>query len=163
MTPRRRSRVHRIGLISDTHGLLRPRVHEAFAGVEAILHAGDVGGEEILTELALIAPVHAVFGNTDTPGEGGLVGSLVHKAGQLRIRVVHGHLFGKPTAEALVKAYQEDVIVFGHTHRQEVSRLDSRLVVNPGAAGAARFDLPPSCAVLMTCGFETEVEVIPLA
>ena len=56
---------HVVGLISDTHGLLRPRVHEALAGVELILHAGDVGGDEILDELSLIAPVLAVFGNTD--------------------------------------------------------------------------------------------------
>lgn len=163
MTPRRRQGVHRIGLISDTHGMLRPGVHEIFAGVEAILHAGDVGGEEILTELALIAPVRAVFGNTDSPGAAGLVGSFVHKAGHLRIRVVHGHLFGQPTPKLLSEAYSEDVIVYGHTHRPDVSRLNFQLIVNPGAAGAARGEYPPSCAILITSGVEVEVEVFPLA
>ncbi|MGH7488647.1 MAG: metallophosphoesterase family protein, partial [bacterium] len=62
-----------LGLISDTHGLLRAGVHEALSGVEMILHAGDVGGREILEELRLIAPVKAVFGNTDAPGDPELV------------------------------------------------------------------------------------------
>ena len=63
------SSTHRIGLISDTHGLVRASVHPALAGVEMILHAGDVGGDEILEELRLIAPVHVVAGNTDIPGQ----------------------------------------------------------------------------------------------
>ena len=66
------SEPHIVGLISDTHGLIRPGVHEALKGVELILHAGDVGWPDILAELGLIAPVRAVFGNTDPPGEAGL-------------------------------------------------------------------------------------------
>src|SRR6476469_1551949 len=72
--PGTRARV--IGVISDTHGLLRPDVHTALSGVELILHAGDVGGDEILIELGLIAPVRAVYGNTDAPGHPGLAAAI---------------------------------------------------------------------------------------
>ncbi len=65
-----------VGLISDTHGLLRPEVFDVFHGVDLILHAGDVGGREIVTQLRTIAAVHAVYGNTDRPGEPGLADSI---------------------------------------------------------------------------------------
>ena len=138
----------RVGLISDTHGLLRPDVHTALAGVELILHAGDVGGDEILDQLALIAPVHAVYGNTDTPGDPRLRGAIDIVVGGLRIHVSHGHELGSPKPEKLLARYAADVIVYGHTHKPLITRADGRLVVNPGAAGAARFDLKPSVAIL---------------
>ncbi|MEY3702022.1 MAG: hypothetical protein RI891_1314, partial [Gemmatimonadota bacterium] len=77
--------VVRIGLISDTHGLLRPEVHAAFTGVDRILHAGDVCGDEILDELALIAPVQAVFGNCDVPGDPRLAEALALTIDGVRI------------------------------------------------------------------------------
>ena len=86
-----------LGLISDTHGLLRPRVYEALSGVELILHAGDVGGQDILTELRLIAPVKAVFGNTDPPGDPELVREILVEIGGARVHVSHGHEVGSPT------------------------------------------------------------------
>ncbi len=137
-----------IGLISDTHGLLRASVHEALAGVDMILHAGDVGGSDILHELRMIAPVQAVFGNTDPVDDPELSESFVAQAGGVAIRVVHGHGLGSPTPAKLVAAYTEPIIVYGHTHRQLIERLGDQLVINPGAAGARRFNLAPSVARL---------------
>lgn len=154
----------RIGLISDTHGLLRPDVSNALAGVDVILHAGDVGGDEILLELALIAPVRAVFGNTDPPGAHGLAARIDDIFDGVRVHVSHGHELGAPRVEFLLAAYDADVIVYGHTHKQLVHRAsDGRLVVNPGAAGAARFDLEPSVARLTIERGRADVEIVPLS
>lgn len=152
-----------IGLISDTHGLVRPEVHSALAGVELILHAGDVGGAEILDELALIAPVRAVYGNTDAPWDGGLVPAIDIELGGLRVHVSHGHEVGKVTPANLAKAYDADVIVYGHTHIQKISRVGGRLIVNPGAAGPRRFNLDASVARLTIERGVAEIEIISLA
>jgi uncharacterized protein len=151
-----------VGLIADTHGLLRAEVHDALAGVALILHAGDVGGDAILDELALIAPVSAVSGNTDAPGNPRLERAIEREIGGLRVHVSHGHELGSPTPPALLAAYAADVIVYGHTLRQLVSRADGRLVVNPGAAGARRFALLPSVARLTILNGAAEAEIIPL-
>jgi uncharacterized protein len=87
--------VHRIGLISDTHGLLRPACTTRSRGVELILHAGDVVGDEILDELALIAPVQAVYGNCDARGSAAS-GAARPRMGGVRIHVSHGHELGAP-------------------------------------------------------------------
>src|SRR3954465_14310588 len=154
--------VHVIGLISDTHGLVRADVHTALAGVELILHAGDVGGDEILDELTLIAPVLAVYGNTDAPGDPRLAESVERTIGGVRIHVSHGHELGSPTPAKLLARYAADVIVYGHTHQQLVTRADGRLVVNPGAAGARRFKLEPSVARLTIASGRAEVELVAL-
>jgi len=151
-----------IGLISDTHGLLRPSVHGALSGVSLILHAGDVGGQEILDELGLIAPVHAVFGNTDPQGDPSLRDSIELEAGGLSIHVSHGHELGSPTPARLFDAYPQDIIVYGHTHRQGVVAAGGRLVVNPGAAGQKRFSLMPSVARLVIADGKAEVEIVTL-
>ena len=151
-----------IGLISDTHGLLRPSVHRALEGVDVILHAGDVGGEDILTELRIIAPVQAVYGNTDPIDDPSLQDTFVVRHGGLDIRVIHGHQLGSPTPAKLLSAFAEAVIVYGHTHKQLVTRADSRLVVNPGAAGARRFNLEPSVARLTIENAIPEVELVIL-
>jgi len=152
-----------LGLISDTHGLLRPRVYEALSGVELILHAGDVGGQDILTELRLIAPVKAVFGNTDPPGDPDLVSEILMEVGGKRVHVSHGHEVGSPTPAALAARYDADVVVYGHTHRQLVTKLDGRLFVNPGAAGPKRFNLKPSVAKLTLEMGNTRVEIIDIS
>jgi uncharacterized protein len=152
-----------LGLISDTHGLLRPRVYEALGGVELILHAGDVGGPDILTELRLIAPVKAVFGNTDPPGDPELVGEILLDVGGTRVHVSHGHEVGSPTPVVLAARYDADVVVYGHTHRQLVTNLEGRLFVNPGAAGPKRFNLKPSVAKLTIEQGETRVEIIDIS
>ena len=138
-----------IGLIADTHGMLRPAVHEALAGVAMILHAGDVCSDTILDELALIAPVQAVYGNCDAPWDPGLAAERVVAVEGVRIHVSHGHEVGRPNAARLIERYPDfDVLVYGHTHVQKVERVGSVLVVNPGAAGPRRFDLQPSVARL---------------
>lgn len=153
----------RIGLISDTHGMVRADVHRALAGVTRILHAGDVGGDEILDELALIAPVTAVVGNCDDPWDPRLSERLDLEIGGLRVHVSHGHELGRPRSAQIAVAYDADVCVYGHTHRQLVERVDGRLIVNPGAAGARRFDLVPSVGVLTITGGVADVEIVPLA
>jgi putative phosphoesterase len=154
--------MHQIGLISDTHGLVRPQVHTALAGVELILHAGDVGGDDILRELALIAPVEAVYGNTDAPGQPILHQRIERSFDNIRILVTHGHELGRPKPEQLFERYDADVIVYGHTHRQVIAHEGKRWVINPGAAGPRRFDLQPCVAKLTIDNGEVHAELIPL-
>ena len=151
-----------VGLISDTHGLVRPGVFAALEGVELILHAGDVG-EGVLEELAAIAPIHAVRGNTDPPGFPGLEESLELELQGTRVHVSHGHELGSPTPDKLLAAYSADVIVYGHTHRQLVVNADGRWVINPGAAGAQRFKLRPSVARVSLALGKVDVELVELS
>jgi uncharacterized protein len=151
-----------IGLISDTHGLVRPAVHDALAGVELILHAGDVGGDDVLDELSTIAPVFAVSGNTDPPGHPRLVPSIQREIDGVTVHVSHGHEVGSPTPERLFKRYSADVLVYGHTHRQLVTNSGRRWAVNPGAAGPRRFDLKPSVARMTIEDGNVSVELVPL-
>jgi len=151
-----------IGLISDTHGLVRPDVHTALAGVELILHAGDVGGDDILDELQLIAPVRAVYGNTDPPGDPRLTESIEIAIGGVRVHVSHGHEVGSPTPAKLLGRYNADVIVYGHTHKQLLTSAGGRWLVNPGAAGPRRFDLMPSVARMTIRGRDVEIEIVSL-
>ncbi|MDE3171898.1 MAG: metallophosphoesterase family protein [Gemmatimonadota bacterium] len=151
-----------IGLISDTHGLVRPGVFEALAGVELILHAGDVG-DGVLEELSAIAPVRAVCGNTDVPGDPRLAAELLETFDGVRVHVSHGHELGQPTPEKLLAAYDADVLVYGHTHRPLLVRADGRWVVNPGAAGPRRFDIEPSVARMRLSGHDIHITHVPLA
>ena len=152
---------HIVGLISDTHGLVRPEVFDALAGVELILHAGDVG-EGVLEELAAIAPVQAVTGNTDLPGDPRLPKRIDRTIGGLRVHVSHGHEVGSPTPERLAAKYDADVVVYGHTHRQSVVQVDGRWIVNPGAAGPRRFKLQPSVARMTIDGGEARIEIVEI-
>jgi putative phosphoesterase len=154
---------HLIGLISDTHGLVRPDVHDALAGVELILHAGDVGGDDVLDELATIAPVLAVRGNTDPPGHLRLTASIERTIGAVTVHVSHGHEIGSPTPERLFRRYSADVLVYGHTHRQLVTNFGRRWAVNPGAAGPRRFDLEPSVARMTIEDAAVEIHLVPLS
>jgi putative phosphoesterase len=149
-----------VGLISDTHGLVRPEIFTALNGVAIILHAGDVGGRGVLDELAVIAPVRAVFGNTDPPGEPALRGHLALDIDGYSVHVSHGHELGSPTPEKLLNRYGADVIVFGHTHKPLIERAGARLVVNPGSAGPRRFNLQPSVAKLRIEAGRVEVETV---
>lgn len=153
-----------VGLISDTHGLLRAGVLEQFRDVDLILHAGDVGTPGILAELAELAPVHAVYGNTD--GFELRAAAPAQKQLQLagwRVLVTHGHELGSPTPVALRDAYPDtDIIMYGHTHLPLAEELEGVLVVNPGAAGPARFDLRPSIAILTLAPGERRVRFTQL-
>lgn len=139
----------KIGLISDTHGRLRNDVFDRFRDVDRMLHAGDIGSVDLLVELEAIAPVTAVYGNTDGPGVRHRVVEVatLELAGR-RIVVLHGHQLGSPTPDGLRQRHPDaDIIVYGHTHIPLVDT-GTIMVVNPGAAGAARFGIPPSVALL---------------
>jgi uncharacterized protein len=151
-----------VGLISDTHGQVRPDVHMALAGAEVILHAGDVGGDGVLDELSLIAPVRAVFGNTDDPGDPRLAAEIVYEVDGVSIHVSHGHETGTPTPGKLFTRYPQQVIVYGHTHRHLETRDGNRLAINPGAAGPRRFRLEPSVVRLTVRDGVVETEVVRL-
>ena len=156
------SEAHVVGLISDTHGLLRPGVHTALTGVELILHSGDVGGSEILDELRLIAPVRAVFGNTDPTGDPELAEEILIAINGVTVHVSHGHEVGSPTPAKLAARYDADIVVYGHTHRPLVSRVGKQLFVNPGAAGPKRFNLTPSIGRLTIEGGKSGVEIVDI-
>jgi putative phosphoesterase len=138
-------------------------VHDALDGVELILHAGDVGGDSILDGLRLIAPVKAVRGNTDAPDDPLLSDRIDLTLGGLRIHVSHGHEVGSPTPVKLAANYDADIVIYGHTHQQQVIRIYDRLFVNPGSAGARRFKLLPSVARMTIADGKAEVQIIDLA
>ena len=130
----------RIGVISDTHGLLRPEVFEVFQAVDHIVHGGDVGPASILDELATIAPVTAVYGNTDGWDLRGRLPQVARlELDGFTIVVTHGDQFGSPTPEKLQAAFPDaEIIVYGHTHRPLLTLVDVVVtVMNPGGAGAA--------------------------
>jgi len=151
-----------VGLISDTHGLMRPEIAQIFDGVDLIVHAGDVGGRGVLDTLRQIAPTEAVYGNIDDPNDPSLARERTVPIGELTLHVSHGHELGRPTADLVLARYPGDVLVFGHTHRAVVERQAGRLVVNPGAAGPRRFDVTPSVARLTVAGARIAVEIVPL-
>ena len=148
----------RLGVISDTHGLLRPEVFDAFAEVDHILHAGDLGPLELLTELEAIAPVTAVRGNND---RGGWARSLPEvaglRAGAARILVAHD---ASPWRDRPPPAV--DVLVTGHSHQPRVARDPGLLRVNPGSAGPRRFSLPVSVGFLEVSGARIEARLATL-
>ena len=146
-----------IGLISDTHGLMRPEALRALSGVDLILHAGDVGAPAVLDALWAIAPVHAVRGNVDLAGRRAPRRAVDLQLDGVRVHLSHGHELGSPTPAALAARYDADVIVYGHTHRPLVTHVGPTLVVNPGAAGAARFNLKPSVGLLTLPAREAKI------
>jgi len=156
----------RLGVISDTHGLLRPEVFGAFAEVDHILHAGDVGRIGLLDELRALAPVTAVYGNTD----GSELRSSLPRVAALQldgfdIVVTHGDQLGTPTPQALNAAFPEaQIIVYGHTHKPLLTLVDVVVtVMNPGGAGARRFNLPPSVGILeLEPGIPPRGRLLPL-
>ena len=152
----------RLGLISDTHGKLRPQVLALFEGVDLILHAGDIGDGGIITELETLAPVQAVHGNTDDSELSQRYHETAHVMVEgLHIVVTHGHLLGSPTPALLRRHFPDaDVVVYGHTHEPLVDREARPLLINPGAAGPARFKLRPSVAILELPSLD--VKEIPL-
>jgi len=141
----RESRLKTIGLISDTHGLLRPEAVRALAGVRHIIHAGDIGGPEILDELRKIAPVHAVRGNNDKGAwAAGIPLYLALELEGVSIHVLHD----LKEIDIDPKASGFDVVVAGHSHKPTVSERDGVQFVNPGSAGPRRFTLPVTVGFL---------------
>jgi putative phosphoesterase len=141
----------RLGVISDTHGMLRPEVLEVFENVDHILHGGDVGTWEVLLDLQALAPVTAVYGNVDGPElRAKLPDVATIQLDGFDIVVTHGDQFGTPTSAKLHQAFpRADIIVYGHTHRPLLELVDKTVtVMNPGGAGAARFKLKPSIGIM---------------
>lgn len=156
----------RLGVIADTHGLLRPEVFDVFRDVDHILHAGDLGPLGLLAELEALAPVTAVYGNTD----GRDVRARLPQVARLeldgfRVVVTHGDQLGSPTPERLQAAFPDaEILVFGHTHRPILTLVDVVVtVMNPGGAGPRRFDLPPSVGILeLEPGIPPRGRLVPL-
>ena len=157
----------RLGIISDTHNLLRPEVLEAFSQVDHILHGGDVGDADILIQLEAAAPVTAVFGNTD----GSSMRHRLPKVAEVRldgfdIVVTHGDQLGHPTPQRLHEAFpRAEIIVFGHTHTPVLELVDRTVtVMNPGSAGPKRFDRPPPSVGIMELepGIPPRARIVPL-
>lgn len=140
----------RFGLISDTHSLLRNEVYAAFAGVDEILHAGDVGDPAILDELGVIAPVQAVYGNVDGwEVRQQAAEELEFERLDQRIGVIHGHQWGSPRIHDLLGRYPDcSIVVYGHTHQPLIEKVESILVINPGSAGRQRFGMSVTAALL---------------
>lgn len=141
----------RLGIISDTHGKLRPQVFDVFAEVDHILHGGDVGPSDLLTELETLAPVTAVYGNTD----GFEIRQRCPQVAELEldgflVTVTHGDQFGSPNPRVLVKAFPTaEIIVYGHTHKPMLELVNQVVtVMNPGSAGPARFGARPSVGIM---------------
>jgi uncharacterized protein len=135
----------KIGVISDTHGLLRPEALEALQGCELVLHAGDVGKRQVLDELEQIAPVRAVRGNVDqSPWTDELPISDVVDVGGFSFYVVHDY----QNLDLNPKAAGFDAVISGHTHKALVEWRNGVLLLNPGSAGPRRFSLPITLAVI---------------
>jgi putative phosphoesterase len=150
---------HLIGVISDTHGLLRPQALQVLAGVELILHAGDVGTPQVLETLRQVAPVTAVRGNTDR-GEWGhsLPHTAIVEVGEARLYVLHDlHRLDLDPAAAGFAA-----VIFGHSHQPYLQRRNQVLYLNPGSAGPRRFTLPVSLARLHLQGDSLQAELVEL-
>lgn len=154
----------RVGIISDTHGLLRPEVFSAFEGVDHILHAGDVGSTGLLVELEAIAPVTAVWGNADGWEVRARVPEVARvELGGVAVVVVHGMQVGSPTPAKVAAAYPAaGLVVFGHSHRPVIERVGGVLAVNPGSAGRRRFRDPVTVALAEVQGGEVSARLVPL-
>jgi putative phosphoesterase len=156
----------RLGVIADTHGLLRPEVFRAFEQVDHIVHAGDIGPLELLTELEALAPVTAVYGNTDGPEVCQRLPQVAHlELDGFDVVVTHGDQLGTPTPEGLNAAFPDaQIIIYGHTHRPLLRVVDVVVtVMNPGGAGHRRFGIPPSVGILeLEPGIPPRGRLLPL-
>ena len=148
-----------IGVISDTHGLVRPQALTALRNSELIIHAGDIGKPEVLPELEKIAPVVAVRGNNDQAAwAAGLPEKRVIKAGEITIYLLH------ILAELDINPVEQGIgaVISGHSHRPAIFNKEGVLYLNPGSAGPRRFKLPVSLALLFVTGNEIEPRLIEL-
>ena len=151
--------MHKIGIISDTHGMLRSEIAAVFAGVDLIIHAGDIGGSLVMMELEKIAPVSAVRGNMDKALRSNeLPASNVVTAGDVQLYVLHdlARLDLDPAAAGFA------AVIYGHSHRQMQETRDGVLYFNPGSAGPRRYSLPASVGLIIIENSHIRGEIIPL-
>jgi len=149
----------RIGLISDTHGLLRPEAAAFLRGSDFVIHGGDIGHEAILKELALVAPVTAVRGNNDKgPWADSLADTEVLQVQEVLIYVIHN--IAELDLDPVAAGFR--VVVSGHSHKPSVTESGGVLYVNPGSAGPRRFRLPVAVAELIIDGTSVHARVVEL-
>jgi uncharacterized protein len=170
----------RIGVVSDTHGYFDPKLDECLHTVDEIIHAGDVGSQDVLDRLSLIAPTAAVRGNVDSPDLKLPFKSILQWEG-VQLELLHvlpvpqGQLeiWARLPPNSQAQRQQRDrflrsldpatrVIVFGHSHQPCLVSLDNRLFLNPGSAGKKRFSLPRSCAVMEVVRRRVKVKIMSL-
>ena len=151
--------VHTLGVISDTHGLVRPEALAALAGVERIVHAGDIGGPEVLEALERVAPVTAVRGNNDRGGWAKKIPETeVVEIGGVSLYLLHDlhELDLEPRAAGFA------AVITGHSHQPKLDERDGVLYLNPGSAGPRRFKLPISLAKLTVAKKRVSAELVTL-
>lgn len=148
-----------VGLISDTHGLLRPEALEALRGSDFIVHAGDIGSAQVLTELEQLAPVTAIRGNNDTQvWAASLSECAMLSLASINVWVVHAIT----DLDQAALAPSVRVVVSGHSHKAGFHRVGDRLFINPGSAGPRRFSLPVTVARLVLKGEKITPEIVEL-
>ena len=148
-----------VGIISDTHGLMRPQAVAALRGCDLIIHAGDVGNPDVIKELAGIAPTHVVRGNIDTGSwAAGLPMTELVEVGERRFFVLHqiAQLDFEPADIGFA------AVVFGHSHQPLIETRQGVMFLNPGSAGPRRFNLPVSIARVGVCGGRMRPEIVEL-
>jgi uncharacterized protein len=148
--------VKKIGVISDTHGLMRREALQALRGSDLILHAGDIGAKSVLEELATIAPVTAIRGNNDIDAWAKRIPETIDmRIGRLDVHMLH-------SLKDLDPATTANVVISGHSHRPTIERRDQVLYLNPGSAGPRRFKLPVAVAILRISGVSARARIIEL-
>jgi uncharacterized protein len=153
----RRSASLKVGVISDTHGLVRPEALRALRGADLIVHAGDVGSPDVLQALRAVAPVVAVRGNNDRGAWARAIPERVtREIGGARVHVLHDvHELDRPPDGV-------DVVIAGHSHRPSITERDGVMFLNPGSAGPRRFTLPISVATITLDGGRPRARIIAL-
>ncbi|WP_392889617.1 metallophosphoesterase family protein [Pseudomonas migulae] len=149
----------KVGVISDTHGLLRPEALAALAGCERIIHGGDIGSLEILDQLASIAPLHVVRGNNDldAPWARDIADSLHFNLNGREVWLVHDIADAPAVLDDAIT-----LVITGHSHKPLIEWRGERLYLNPGSAGRRRFKLPVTLALLEVTGTAMEPQLISL-
>ena len=152
----------KIGVISDTHGFLDPKVPEIFAGVRHILHAGDIGNDSIIVELEAIAPVTAVLGNTDSSPTFRITEVVAFAQRKFFVHhIVNPHAL-KENLQLQIARERPDAVVFGHTHKAFFETIGGVLYLNPGYAGKPKFGAERTVAILHCGEKEIRPEFLPL-